>query len=151
MTIAPAARTAATRRSSCAGTWSRKMTLPWVVRQAGGLLQVLDADRQAVQRPQLVAAQHRGVGGLRAGTGAVEVARHHRVHRVIHRLDPRDAAFQQLAGRQTLRADQAPRVDGGQVAGFGHGVSPCGRGGTGRARCARKHFKDGRGRDGDHA
>src|SRR5580698_7081536 len=30
-TMAPAARTAATSRSSCLGTWSRKITLPWVV------------------------------------------------------------------------------------------------------------------------
>ena len=77
--------------------------------QAGGLLQVLDADRQAVQRRQGIAAQHRRVGCLCAGTGAVEVARHHGVDGMIDRLDPGDAAFQQFARRQTFRADQ-PRA-----------------------------------------
>ena len=38
--------------------------------QAGGFLQVLDADRQAVQRGQRVAARDRRVGLLRGGAGA---------------------------------------------------------------------------------
>ena len=74
--------------------------------QSRGFLQVLDPDRQAVQRRQPVAAGHRGIGILRGGAGPIEVARDHGVDRMVHRLDARDAAFQQLGRRELLLADQ---------------------------------------------
>ena len=60
--------------------------------QTSGFLQVLDADRQAVQRRQIVAARNGCIGRFRCDAGSVEVARDHGVHRMVHRLDAVDAA-----------------------------------------------------------
>jgi hypothetical protein len=68
---------------------------------------------------EVVAAHHRGLGLARGAAGAVRVERDHGVHRRVHRFDARQAALQQLHRRQGLAADQAPRLDGGQVAGLG--------------------------------
>ena len=88
--------------------------------EAAGFLQVLDADRQAVQRRQLVAVDDRLVRltGRRSGSG--EVTGGDGVDRGVHRLDAGDAAFQQFAWGEAFGADQAAGLDGGQVAGFSH-------------------------------
>jgi hypothetical protein len=91
--------------------------------QALRLLEVLDADGQAVQRAEGVAAHHRLLRGLRGVAGAAGVHRGHRVDRRVDRLDARQAALQQLDRREGLAADEAARLDGAEVAGLGHGAA----------------------------
>ena len=91
------------------------------VDQALGVLEVLDHDRQAVQRAQRVAAHHRRLRrAARPRRGALEIAGRDGVDGGVDRLDPGDAALQQLDRREPLGADQPPGLDGGEVAGFGH-------------------------------
>ena len=122
--IAPAARTAATPALVGGGNVIAEDRAAMGGAQPLGVFQVLHAERQAVQRRQVVAARHRRIGGLGGSAGAVEVARHHGVHRVVHRFDAGDAACQQFGRGQLLLPDQPAGGNGGEVAGFGHGRWP---------------------------
>ena len=106
-TIAPAARTAADDAFVRRGDMVAEDRAAVGRAQALGLLQVLDADRQAVQWRQIVAARHGRIGCLRGNARAIEVARDHGVDGMVHRLDAGDAAFQQFARRKLLLPDQA--------------------------------------------
>lgn len=86
----------------------------------GDVLQILHTDRQAAQDGQGITSCGLLVGGASADTGAVEVPRDHGVHRVVHGLDPVDAALQQLDGGQLLRTDQGADLHGIEIARFSH-------------------------------
>ena len=65
---------------------SSKIGLPEVVRRPAAS-SVLHAERQAVQRAELIAA-HRRFSATRAAASAPVIARHHRVDGGVDRLDP---------------------------------------------------------------
>ena len=65
--------------------------------QTRGFLQILDADRQAVQRRQNVAARNGCIGCLRCDAGVIEIARDHGVHPMVHRFDAVDAACEEFS------------------------------------------------------
>ena len=113
----------ATMPQSWLGTWSPEDRAAIGGAEPGGFLEVLDADRQPVQRRQVIATHHRRLGRLRRRAGAGLIQRHHGVHRRVHRGDAAEAALQQLDGREGLAADQTARLQRGQVAGLGHGAS----------------------------
>jgi hypothetical protein len=79
------------------------------------LVQVLDADGQAVQRPQRVAALHGRLGRTRASRCRLRVLRDDGVEHRIDRLDALHARRQQLDGRDFLAAYQAPQLAGAEI------------------------------------
>ena len=66
----------------------------------GHLVGVLQRDRHAVQRAELVAAGHRGVGGVGRRPGPVGVQGDHGVDRRVDRLDAGELLVEELAARQ---------------------------------------------------
>ena len=91
--------------------------------RTGRILEVLDADRQAVQGTQRLTPRRRLVGRARILARLVVVARDHRVHRRVDRIHAADAAVEQFAGGELLGADEGTRGNGAEVAGFGQGLS----------------------------
>ena len=75
-------------------------------------LEVLDADRQTVEKAKL-ATRHDG--GFRLGrllAGAVEAAGDHGVHGAVDRFDLPDAGVDQFTGGDFLGADHPAQGDG---------------------------------------
>jgi hypothetical protein len=82
--------------------------------------QVLDADRQTMQRRQRVAAHD---GSFRFGrllSSTIEGLHHERIDVRIDGFDLLNAGFQQLDGGKLLLSDESPRFDGIELAGSGH-------------------------------
>ena len=98
--------------------------------QASGVLEVLDAHRQAVQGTQRIATRRRLVGRERVLACLVVIARDHRVHGRVDRIHATNAAVEQFASGKLLGADEDARGNGAEVAGFGQGRS---------LRCAQPH------------
>ncbi len=92
--------------------------------QALGGLEILDAERQAVERAERrVAARHLGLAFLRAGAGGALVHRGHRVDGGVHLRDAGEAGVQEFDGREAASADEAASFGGREVAGLGgHGA-----------------------------
>ena len=88
--------------------------------QPGGVLQILHAEGQAVQRAEFLAFCYCLIGLFRARAGTGVIARDHGVDGVVDRLDAGDAAFQKFAGGEFFQADEFARINGVEVAGFGH-------------------------------
>ena len=65
-----------------------------------------------MQRRQHVTARNRVIGAPGFLTGTIESPGRDGVDGVVHRLDPRDAAFKEFGGRETFGADQAAGLDG---------------------------------------
>ncbi len=61
--------------------------------QTGRLLEILDADRQPVQRAEAFAPQNRALRLPRFDARPVIAGRGDRIHGGIDRLDPRDAGI----------------------------------------------------------
>jgi hypothetical protein len=89
-----------------------------------GVLQVLHPDGQAMQEAQILAAHDGVLGVSRRFARALLVQRHHRVDRAVGGADALQAAIEQLDRRHLLLADQAPQLDGRDVAEFSHGRYP---------------------------
>ena len=77
-----------------------------------GLLEVLDAGRQAVQQRQVLAAPDGGLGGLGFLARAIDAHRGHGVHRGIDPLDALQARLEQFDGRDFLGADAPAHLHG---------------------------------------
>ena len=82
-------------------------------RHVPGTEQILDRDRDAVERPALAAAEPR-VGGSGHVERPLRGLGNERVERP-RRLDRRDMGFGQLARRERLRAQPGPRLGQGEV------------------------------------
>jgi hypothetical protein len=92
--------------------------------QALGGLQVLHADRQAGQRPWILAAADGLLDFLGAAAGGALVHRDDGVHRPVGLFDSREAAFQQLHRGKLAFADMAPRLQRRKIAGLRHASVP---------------------------
>ncbi len=73
-----------------------------------------------MQGAERLAAHDRPLRGLGFGAGALEAGGDERVERRVDRLGAADAGLQQLDRRDLLDADQAPQLDGAQVAKLAH-------------------------------
>ena len=74
---------------------------------------VLDADRQAVQRPQFVAAHHRLFRRARIGPRAIGDKCHDRVQRRIEALDDREVGIEHLDRAERALAHERRELMGG--------------------------------------
>ena len=74
---------------------------------AGGVLQILVRDRQAVQRRQVVAARAAAVGLVGRRERALGRPRHDRVDERVDALDPRKVRLDELARRERAGAQRA--------------------------------------------
>jgi len=73
------------------------------------VFQILDANRQAMQRAKFITAHHRRFGFLRSRTGTVLIQGHHGIHRVVHLTNALQAAFQQFNWGKLAPPNQAAR------------------------------------------
>ena len=81
--------------------------------ETGRRLEVLHADRQAVDDPEIVATHH-GVFGIASRLARrLLVQRNHGVDRPVGRADAPETAIEKLERRDLLAPDQAPQLDCG--------------------------------------
>jgi hypothetical protein len=89
-------------------------------RQPLGVDQILDPEREPVQRPKRIAVHHGGLALPRRPARRIERARNDCIDGGIDLLDPPDATVHEFDRRKLALADQRPRRYGGQIARLGH-------------------------------
>ncbi len=91
-------------------------------RDALGIGQVLDRERDAVQRAQRLAGHQLRLGDLGFGAGAFGADRHEGVQFGLL-LDAGERRFDRLDGRDGPGPDRGSEIDGGEIGDGGHGMS----------------------------
>ena len=83
--------------------------------EAGGILSILDENRQAVERPEAFAARNGGFRRPRGRARLILGQRHHRIHRRIDCCDPGQARVQQFYRRQGFTDQEPGQFDGAEI------------------------------------
>ena len=88
--------------------------------QVPGRVQILDADRQAMQQAQILAVGYRFFCGFRVGFRCSFIHGDNGVERAIGLGDAFKTGVEKLNRRKGFDADQAARFNGAEITGFGH-------------------------------